>query len=237
MAIKANGFADFIPSIVGGPVYSQDYDTDGYYPINAAIGGEISFFVGTFTPTRVAQGFYTEVLTPAANSSFAVVNLTQLMEKIGADPIFLQNQFLAGGSTHYPTPKTIAGVTSSTKVTRDFEGHIIRGVQLVAYDVIYTLATAALTTHTGTILESTYTSAASTPTVVVKDAAKALGVATSANVIITNTALTTPFVIGSNAGVLGTNEVQDFLEISIVNPGTAVYSLLGVGLYFNYDLL
>lgn len=230
------GFLDPTASISRGSIYSKSFETDGalWLPFPGG-AGSVFTFVGTFTTARNAQGDYTLNLTAAANSPFVVVDLDQCFEKIGADPI---NTALAGsnypaGTTNFPTPVLLGTETLAT----DSDVHLVRGFKLMGYDVVYTLGTAALTTHTGTVLSSSLATSAAGATVTVKDAAQALGTTTSANVKITHINLVTPYVIGLNASVAGGPDLADFLEIAIVNPGTSVLKYYGVRLYYNYCIL
>ena len=241
------GFIDNKPDIVRGPLYAKGYDSDGslWLPAVGGVGG-FQYFVGTFTATRAAAGDYYEALTAAANSPFVVVDLSQIFDKVGSDPLLSLLPFPGSvNASAYPMPAGMSPGTMSTdppqpykvgSMTQSSDLHLIRGLQLVGYDVVFSVATAALTTHTGTVYETQYDLTHAAGTVVTKDAAQALGVATGTNVQMSNTKLATPFVLGSNASVQNSVCKADYLEIAIVNPGTSVYHLYGVRLYFNYCL-
>lgn len=249
--VNKNAFQNFSPQVFHGPVYARDYDSDGSLWLPAAGGaGGVFTFVGTFTAVRAAAGDYYMGLTAAANSPFVVVDLSQIFDKIGSDPLAIMGRqgYPTGQSFNIPSFTTSranggAGATAAAtgvgpiKGNDDYEFHVIRGVMLTGYDVVYSLATANLTTHTGTIYETTYNTSGAAGTVATKDAAQSLGVTTNANIIVSSINLATPFVLGSNASVKGTTVIADYLEIAIVNPGTSVYHIYGVRLYFDYCLL
>jgi len=101
-----------------------------------------------------------------------------------------------------------------------------RGLTLTSFDVIYSIATAALTTHTAALYRAKYTTGAAVA-MTTEQAAAAIGTATTTNLRVSNIKVASPYDVGV------TTDAADMLEIAIVNPGTAVYVLYGVMLYGN----
>lgn len=99
-----------------------------------------------------------------------------------------------------------------------------KGIKLASFDVIYSLATAALTTHTAALYQTTYKNG-SASSVATKQAAAAVGSAITTNIAVSNIPVTAPYDVGVST------DIADVLEIAIVNPGTSVYKLYGVMLY------
>lgn len=229
------GFIDTTGFVSRASIYSKSFETDGAIWLPAGSGSLFTPYVGAWTATRNALGDYSLNLTAAANSPIIAVNINEVFEKIGADPITaaIVTNF-PSGTSNFPAPITLGSETLAT----DSDVHLIRGFKLVSYDVVYTLGTASLTTHTGTIVTSKWaTGAAAGAATTTKDGPAALGTTTSANNIITNRPLTTPYVLGLNVSVAGGPDQADWLEINITNPGTSVYKLYGVRLYVNYCIL
>ena len=236
----ANGFINFQPTMVHGPVYSYDYETDGSIFVPAGASGAFTAFAGTWTATRNAGGDYSLNLTAAANSPIIACDLAWVFNKIGNDPVF--TAVYPNGATRAPAATTSTangggGATAAAsgvgpiKTNDSYVGHIIRGFMLIKYDVVYSIATADLTTHTGTLFQTTYATGA-TNTVATKMGATAIGAAQTTNTTVSTITVTTPYIIGANVA-----DVSDFLEINITNPGTSVYKLYGINLYFDYCIL
>lgn len=99
-----------------------------------------------------------------------------------------------------------------------------RGIQLASFDLLFSIATAALTTHTAAVYRSSIVNGA-VATVTNPFAAAPVGTAPTTNIAVVNLALAQPFEAGVVADSL------DYLEIAIVNPGTAVYKFYGAVLY------
>ena len=236
----ANGFRNRQATIYHGSVYSKDYETDGSMFIPAGASGAFTAYTGTWTPTRNAAGDYSLNLTAASNSPIIACDLAWIFNKIGNDPIWTVS--LPNGATNAPSATVTqanggGGGTAAASgvgvinVSDSFSGHILRGFMLLSYDLVYSIGTADLTTLTGALYQTTYTSGAVT-SVATKMGATNIAKAQTTNVSVVNTVVTTPYVIGANAA-----DVSDFLEINITNPGTSVFKLYGVNLYFDYCIL
>lgn len=240
--VNGNGFKNFRPTIHHGPIYSRDFDSDGSLWLPACGGaGGIFTFVGTFTSTRNAGGDYSLNLTAAANSPIVVVDLSQIFDKVGTDPIWVLGREAFPSATTFTAPTPADQVAAATgvppiKARDDFEGHLLRGIMLTGYDLVYSIATANLSTFTGTCFRTQYDATHAAGTVTTTDAAQNLPKNTNANIQLSNTKIAVPFVVGNNASALGANSQADYIEINITNPGTSVLKLYGIRLYFCYCL-
>ena len=196
-----------------GPISSRTKETDGSFLIP---GYSFVFPSGTWTATRVAQGDIRMRKTAAAATANAVVNLNdQLMKKVGLDP----------------TWDTLFG-TAPTVVPADI-AHDIRGFQVVSIDVVYAIGTTPLTTHTGTLTRTTYANTVAPVVAAVGGAlAGALATAINAQPFVTTLTPAAPFILGNNLV-----EVMELFELSIQDPGTTIYDLIGIEVKGNYNIL
>jgi len=99
-----------------------------------------------------------------------------------------------------------------------------RGIRLASFDLIYSIGTADLTTHTAAIYRNSFVSgsAASVATFL---SPTAVAKVQTTNIKVANTKIPTPTDLGVTADTL------DFIEVEIVNPGTSVYDFYGAVLY------
>ena len=222
MATAASGsaYSQFAATCFDTHLYSFDYDTDGAIWL-PAIGGGMTTIGGTWTATRDAAGMYRLAKTAAANTTYVVFDLSQLLLKQGNDPAL---NLYSGGKPPVPTTGQVP-----TNVGR----HILRGFQLTKVDVVTSIGTADLTSATPLFQTTTFAAGATQGSLTT--AANAF----TGSITITHTAttlavdtltITTPYVVGKN-----TADIADYLEIQIVDPGTAVFSIYGVYCYGNYQ--
>lgn len=225
------GFIDSSMVVHRGSVYSKSYENDGVVFIPP--------FAFTLASQNTAAWGFVQAATsqPAArltaNGAGAFqweLNLQEVFQKIGTDPILLTMPF-PSGTVNYPGVVKLGAETVAT----DSDVHIIRGFQITSIDVAYSIATAALTSQTLTHKRNTF---ANNAAIVQTDpsggftATPALATATQANPYVSNLAPATPFVTGGNVTL-----TADYLEDSIVPLTTAVYTLYGAWIHFNYCIL
>ena len=154
--------------------------------------------------------------TAAADSSFADVNLSSYFEKkIGTDPIL----------TDSPPGKR---EDVATGVNR------IRGLEIKKLQYVYSIGTAALTTHTYDLHQTTYANnvAVSVSSTIGGTLTGTLATATQANPYVTAITIGTPYVIGANTDLIG-----DYFEVTLVFAATSAYDIYGLFVDYNYVLL
>lgn len=114
------------------------------------------------------------------------------------------------------------------------------GVLLKSFDVIFSIGTAALTTFTAGLYQTQYVTGQAAGTVTTKLAPVSLGTAsTTNNIAVVNVPVPAPYFAGvhENAALIdGLPDTLDYVELAIVNPGTAVLRLYAVMLYGNREI-
>ena len=110
-------------------------------------------------------------------------------------------------------------------------------MQVTAFELLYTLLTADLTSLTPTLWRSAYKDGVAVPTPVALggtiSATPAAAIVHSAtNMFVTKWTVGTPFIIGNNAP-----DVIDMVEFAVIDAGSSVFAVYGIGVYFNYCLL
>ena len=114
-------------------------------------------------------------------------------------------------------------------------GELQEGGLFTGFDLIYSVATLALTLLAAAVYETLYANAAAA--VVSSPGGAVLSyptsgvtppVAVQATPYVTQFQLTTPYLIGQNLA-----DVIDWLELAVVDPGTSVFALYGAMLKFN----
>lgn len=149
--------------------------------------------------------------------------------------------YFSGSGGFFISPQEMTGYVGTFAMTRNAAGNyslnltaaanspfiqipLDMGITLASFDVIFSIGTAGLTTHTAALYRNTFANG-NAASVTTEQAAKAIGTATTTNISVVNIAVATPYDVGVTA------DAADVLEIAIVNPGTAVYDLYGVMLY------
>ena len=102
---------------------------------------------------------------------------------------------------------------------------IDRGVRLTSFDLIFSIGTADLTTHTAAIYRNTLVNGAAA-SVATYLSPTAVGVTHGTTISVVNTKIPVPQV---DLGI--TADTLDFIEVAVVNPGTSVYNFYGAVLY------
>lgn len=160
---------------VSGPFVSQTQETDGQIWIPATAG---RFFVGTWTPTRVAAGDIVMLHTDADDTSIVNFDLTNAMlKKIGTDPS------AASGRSHD-----------------------IRGIELNTISVVWKCTTTALDAFTYDLTACTYANGVA-PSVATTPGGTLMGTLTltaAATPRVETITLGTPYVIGANTTLVNT---------------------------------
>lgn len=183
--------------------------------VNMALGARGIFIsadewastVGTWTETRAAGGNYYKRKTAAAETALIFCNISRAIQR------------LAGSSVNVPLGTELQS------------GGLITG-----FDLIYTIATADLTSLTPALYQTTYVNNTA-PSVASPggtiSAQKLLGTTVTAQTTTPIAAqalpyavrfgLQTPYIIGKNQP-----EVSDWLELAVVDGGSTVFDLYGV---------
>lgn len=163
------------------------------------------YYTGTWTKTRIAAGDYVMRKTAAADTTTPVCHIAaSLLQRVGADPAL-------GGQTHD-----------------------IRGYEVTSIDLVYAIATAALTTFTYDLQQRTFANnvAVAVSATVGGTLSGALATATQANPYVTRITLGTPYVLGSNVALRDLT-----LELSVVAALTSAFDLYGCYVNCDYNLL
>lgn len=177
---------------------------------------EWAFPNGTWTPTRVAGGNYTELKTAGAATTNPFINLSTSINRVQS------------GSINGPQGTEIQ------------DGGLLTG-----FDLFYQITTAGLTSLTPTLYKTTLlnnaapsvnaspggiitavsllTAAGTTPIV-----GGVTPVASQTQPYAIRYQIATPYIVGANV-----SNLQDFLELAVVDPGSSVFALYGIGLLFN----
>lgn len=196
-------------------------------PVNFPLGergifvptSEWAFPNGAWTLTRSSAGIYFHRKTAAAATSNPYVSLSQVLSRAMSS--------MQAGGVNAPL------------------GVEVESIMLTGFDLIYAVNTAALTSLTPVLTQATFQDSTAvnvnlTPGGVISTVGR-IGVnqAITANAITplggvnatpfaVRFALAAPYIIGANRG-----SIADYLELAVVDPGTAVFDLYGIGLLCN----
>lgn len=193
-------------------------------PVNFPLGergifvptSEWMFPSGAWTPTRSSAGIYFHRKTAGAATTNPYVSISQALSR--------------------------AMQASGVNVPLGVE---VESIMLTGFDLIYAVNTAALTSLTPVLTQSTFLDSAA-----VSVALTPGGVITTVGRIGVNQAITanavtplggvnaTPFAVRfslANPYKIGGDRaaIADYLELAVVDPGTSVFDLYGVGLLCN----
>jgi hypothetical protein len=169
---------------------------------------EWAFPDGTWTLTRAAAGNYYMLKTAGAATTHPAVNLQKAIKRL---------------------------IAALLTVNAPMGGELQEGGIFTGFDLVYSIATAALTSITPATYETLYknatANAVSSPGGAVLSyptTGVAAPVATQATPYVVGFQMTTPYLIGQNLA-----DVSDWLELAVVDPGTSVFALYGAMLKFN----
>ena len=200
-------------------------ELDGNMMVPAS-NGTFLYDAGTITQIRSLAGVYGLQRAAGAGTTNFVLLLSDLMfQKIGKDPA--NNPV----GPEYPAGSTIYSASSAPGGGKP---HWIRGMQLTAFDVMYGISGAGITSITPVAYETTFANNVA-PSVNLTPGGAITGtfpVATQAQPYLARGTFTTPYTPGGN-----NPDVGSYLELAVICPGTAVFTLYGVNLYFNYAIL
>ena len=168
---------------------------------------------GTWTLERNAAGNYSYQKTGAAATTHPFVNISRAISRV-----------------------------RSSSVNVPMGPELQSGGLLTGFDLFYSIGTTALTSLTPTLYQTKLQNNAAIAPVAVGGtispfalitssgltAISATPVATQANPYAVRYILATPYIIGANIA-----DVEDFFELVIVDPGTSVFNLYGIGLLLN----
>ena len=172
---------------------------------------EFIFPNGTWTLTRTAAGNYYYLKTAGAATTNPAVNISKAIHRLF--PVF---------SAGLVSPNVPQGAEVQ-------EGGLFTG-----FDLIYSIATANLTSLTPLLYEVAYANnvapAVTSPggaIVTYPTAGATIPIAIQTNPYNALFALSTPYDICQNQ-----NATDDWIEIAVVDPGTSVFGLYGIALKF-----
>lgn len=184
---------------------------------------------------RLAAGQWAVSHVVGANTTNFAVNVTQaVLRRLGFGED-LQEQF---GGTGIPASAQIRtyrpdviGAMSAAQQLQPRTAFKTKGFRLVSYDVIYSIATAALTAQTTRVDQTVYVNnVAPATTVVLASGVNGLQTATQANQYVTTvTPAVQPYTI--------LNDTALWIEVAVNAAGTSVYNLIGidVAVEFNFN--
>ena len=226
------GFLDTTGTVSRGSIYSKAYETDGNIFIPATDFYVTSANTNAWAMTRIGAANFAYQLTASGTGTFYwALNFDQfLLQKTGTDPIFssIVTNF-PSGTSNFPSAVKLGSETLAT----DSDGHLIRGVQINSFYLVYSIATAAVTSHTITSKQNTWANnVAVSQATIGGSITGSLATATQTNPYVTQLTFGTPFIAGAN-----TNLVNEILEDAIVPVTTCVFTLYGAYVQFNYCLL
>lgn len=108
----------------------------------------------------------------------------------------------------------------------------LKGIRVKSYDVIYLISTLALTSHTTTVVQSSFANnVAIASTVVLASGANGLATAVQANPYVTNVSVAPP----AGGGYLVTPDTEYGIEVVVVTPATSTYILYGIEIVFDFN--
>lgn len=225
------GFLDTTATVSRGSLYSKAYESDGTLFVPATLMALVSSNSNAWAIKRIGAANYAAQLTASGTGTFYwAIDFEWVLQKFGTDPIFNAiNTNFPSGTTNFPSPIKLGTEALAT----DSDGHLIRGLQITSMDVVYQIATAAVTSHTITCDQNVWANnVAVAQTTIGGSITGSLATATQTNPYVTNLAFGTPFIAGANAV-----DTQEWFEDAIVPVTACVFTLYGVFLYYNYCLL
>ena len=165
----------------------------------------------TWTETRGAAGNYFHRKTGAAETARVALNLQKAIRR------------------------TLSGVAGAPLVNAPLGGELQEGGLFTGFNLVYAIGTAGLTSLAVATYETAYANntapAVTSPggaVITFPTSGATIPIATQAQPYVAQFANTTPYLIGQNFA-----NVSDWLELVIVDPGTAVFDLYGVLLKMN----
>jgi len=215
--------------------YHQDLGfTDGEWFLGP---GEIVWDVAAQAAiARAAAGQWSVAHVVAANTTNFAVNLTQAILRRSGFGEDLQEQFggsgIPGSAEYQGRPDTLASMATGQPITPR-TAFKVKGFKLIEFDVIYTIGTAALTTHTCRVDQTQYVNnLAPATTVVLASAANGLATATQAQPYVTTVVLPVAQQIYRTL-----NDLAFWVEVQANAAATTVYNLIGIDcdIEFNFN--
>ncbi len=166
---------------------------------------------GTWTLTRGAAGNYFQRKTGAAATTHPAVNIQKAIRR------------------------ALYATTLLGSVNSPLGGELQEGGLFTGFDLIYAIGTAGLTSLAVATYETNYVNitapAVTSPggaVISYPTSGVALPIATNAQPYLVNLANTTPYLIGLNLGA-----ESSWIELTVVDPGTAVFDIYGVLIKMN----
>lgn len=185
--------------------------------------------------SRVAAGQWAVAHVAAANTTNFAVNLTQaILRRLGFFED-LQEQFGGAGipgsaQPQFYRPDQSPGMSLGQQITPR-TALKVKGFKLLSFDVIYSIATLALTGQTCRVDQTLYVNNLAAATIaVLASAANGLATATQANPYVTNV------LIPAAQQIYRTLiDMALWIEIGVVAQATSVYSLIGIDCAIEYN--
>src|ERR1700756_751093 len=178
--------------------------------------------------SRVAAGQWSVAHVAAANTTNFAVNVTQqILRRLGFGED-LQEQF---GGTGIPgsaqvqvyRPDVIPAMNTGQQLTPR-TANKVKGFKMLSFDVIYTIATLALNTHTCRVDQTVYANnVAAATTSIVATGANGLATATQANPYVTTVAIPAAQQTYRNL-----TDTAIWIEVAANAQATTVYALVGI---------
>lgn len=184
---------------------------------------------------RTVAGQWSLLHTTGANTTNFAVNVTQQIIRRTGFGEDLQEQFggtgIPGSAQVQPyRPDVIAGMSTGQQL-QPRTALKLKGFKLLSFDVIYSIATLALTGQTCRVDQTQYVNnVAAATTVVLASAANGLQTATQANPYVTNV------VLPANQQIYRTlTDMALWIEVGVVAAATSIYNLIGIDCYCEYN--
>ena len=216
-------------SHTSGPIQSDTPYTDGQLFFGAdRVTPGFAPAAGTSIITRIAAGDYAWAQAVNTTEIYAF-NLTRLILRTGFAQD-LQEQF--GGSVGPVFPSGRPPFTGASQLTPATTNKIPKGFKITSASLVYSIATAAMTTLTCRLDRTTYANnVANSVANLLASGANGLQTATQAN------PYTTPITGFPALGFEVTSQTALWLEVSAQAAATSVFKLYGliVGVTFNYN--
>jgi hypothetical protein len=192
--------------------------------------------------SRVAAGQWGVAHVAGANTTNFAVNLTQailrrlgffedIQEQFGpANPSAPAATAIAGSAQVRNYRPDVIGAMNTAQQLQPRTAFKTKGFRLISFDVIYTIATIALTTHTCRVDQTVYANnVAAATTSILASAANGLQVATQANPYVTTvTPAVQPYTI--------LNDTALWIEVQAVAQATTAYTLVGIDALVEFNL-
>lgn len=190
--------------------------------------------------SRAAAGQWSVAHVVAANTTNFAVNVTQaVLRRLGFGED-LQHQFGSQAGTGIPAsaqpqfyrPDVIGNMNTGQQL-QPRTAFKVKGFKLLSFDAVYSIGTAALTTHTCRVDQTIYVNnVAAATTVVLASGANGLATATQANPYVT----TVPIPANQQTYRIS-NDMALWIEIAANAAGTTVYNLIGIdcAVEFNFN--